>query len=68
KIGQGKDNTRQFLIDNPEISSEIEELIRDSYKPADEEDIPSDDPALTGKGNADELDPDDDDILGIDDL
>ena len=68
KIGQGKDNARQFLIDNVEICSEIEELIRDSYKPADEEDIPSDDPAITGVGNADELDEDDEDILGIDDL
>jgi recombination protein RecA len=28
KIGQGKDNTRQYLKDNPEISREIEEKIR----------------------------------------
>ena len=68
KIGQGKDNARQFLMDNVAICSEIEELIRDSYKPADAEDIPSDDPAITGTGNADELDEDDEDILGIDDI
>jgi len=28
KIGQGKDNARDFLKDNPEISKEIEDLIR----------------------------------------
>jgi len=28
KIGQGKDNTREFLRDHPEISSEIEAKIR----------------------------------------
>ncbi|MBP9722650.1 MAG: DNA recombination/repair protein RecA, partial [Gammaproteobacteria bacterium] len=29
KIGQGKDNARQFLKDHPEMASEIEGLIRD---------------------------------------
>ena len=29
KIGQGKDNTRQWLKDNPEIAQEIERKIRD---------------------------------------
>jgi recombination protein RecA len=28
KIGQGKDNTRQYLKDNPEIAREIEEKVR----------------------------------------
>ncbi len=28
KIGQGKDNTRQYLKDNPEIAMEIEEKVR----------------------------------------
>jgi len=28
QIGQGKENTRQFLIDNPKIASKIEEKIR----------------------------------------
>jgi len=28
KIGQGKDNAREYLKDNPEISKEIEDLIR----------------------------------------
>ena len=66
KIGQGKENARQYLIDNPEICGEIEELIRDSYKPADatayvddEEDVelPDDDAVAIES---------DDDILGID--
>lgn len=61
KIGQGKENARQYLIDNPDICGEIEELIRDSYKPAD------------GSTYVDDVDIDDDDqgesdddILGID--
>jgi recombination protein RecA len=31
KIGQGKDNSRQFLIDHPEISDEIEAAVRAEY-------------------------------------
>ncbi|GHD80227.1 recombinase RecA [Vogesella fluminis] len=30
KIGQGKDNTRQWLKDNPEVAKEIERKIRDT--------------------------------------
>ena len=30
KIGQGKDNARIFLKENPEISNEIEQLVRDN--------------------------------------
>jgi len=30
KIGQGKDNTREFLRDNPEVAREIEQKIRDA--------------------------------------
>ena len=61
KIAQGKDNTRIYLENNPDICKEIEELIRDSYKPADE-DIPDD------ADEAEEYDEDiDEDILGIDD-
>jgi len=29
RIGQGKENLRQFLVDHPEISGEIEKLIRE---------------------------------------
>ena len=62
KIGHGKENARQYLIDNPDVCSEIEELVRDSYKPADatafvdNEDIDDSDDSLES----------DDDILGID--
>jgi recombination protein RecA len=30
KIGQGKDNTREYLKDNPHIAEEIERKIRDA--------------------------------------
>ncbi len=33
RIGQGKDNVRQFLKDNPEISAEIEAQIREKIMP-----------------------------------
>lgn len=32
KVGQGRDNCIQFLIDNPEFSNEIEEQIREKLK------------------------------------
>ena len=31
KLGQGRDNSKQFLLDNPEIMDEIEGLIRDKF-------------------------------------
>ena len=31
KIGQGRDNTKQYLIDNPEILAEIDALVRAHY-------------------------------------
>ena len=37
KIGQGKDNARQYLKDNPEVAEEIEAAIRAKYLPTDEE-------------------------------
>ncbi len=60
KIGQGKDNTRVYLKENPEICKEIEQLIRDSYKPADPSELIDSDSDTTT--NID----DDDDILGVD--
>ena len=62
KIGQGKENARQYLIDNPEVCNEIEELIRDSYKPADSSFEADDD---TSDDDTSDI-PSDDDILGID--
>ena len=60
KIGQGKDNARQYLLDNTDIRDEIEQLVRDSYKPAD----PSED--VAEDADVDEEFAEDDDILGID--
>lgn len=36
KIGQGRENAKQFLIDNPQVFAEIEEKVREKYtlKPA----------------------------------
>jgi len=34
RIGQGKDNARQFLKDNPEVSQEIETALREILMPA----------------------------------
>ena len=62
KIGQGKENARQYLIDNPEVCNEIEELIRDSYKPADSSYEADDN---TSDDDTSDI-PSDDDILGID--
>jgi recombination protein RecA len=33
RIGQGRDNARQFLKDNPEITKEVEEKIRANVAP-----------------------------------
>ena len=65
KIAQGRDAAKQFLIDHPDIKDEIEEKIRESYMPADDDDAD----AVTAGGadaEAPEEDSDDDDILGID--
>ena len=49
KIGQGRDNTKQFLAEHPEIAEEIEKKVRDKYviKPDDvteeeDEELPED--------------------------
>jgi recombination protein RecA len=34
QLGQGKENARAFLIDNPDLANEIEKKIRASYVPA----------------------------------
>ena len=33
QLGQGKENSRNFLIDNPDLANEIESKIRDHYVP-----------------------------------
>jgi recombination protein RecA len=37
KLGQGRDNSKQFLLDNPEIMNEIEGLIREKFAQSDAE-------------------------------
>jgi recombination protein RecA len=34
RVGQGKENAREFLIENPEIAADIERQIRDKLLPA----------------------------------
>lgn len=63
KIAQGRDAAKQFLIDHPDVKDEIEEKIRESYMPAEDDDA---DVAAGAAIDAPEDDSDDDDILGID--
>ncbi len=61
KIAQGRDAAKQYLIDHPDVCSEIEQKIRESYMPAEDDDMP--DSAIA---EAEQDESDDDDILGID--
>lgn len=64
KIAQGRDAAKQFLIEHPDVMTEIETKVRESYMPADDE---GDDEAQTSapvaEAAAEEVE---DDILGID--
>ncbi len=40
RIGQGKDNVRQFLKDNPEMADEIERKVREKLMPKPESAVP----------------------------
>ena len=42
RIGQGKENARKFLIDNPDLADEIEEKIRAQAGPVDIEELTKD--------------------------
>ena len=35
KIGQGKENARQYLVEHPELAKELEAKIRELYRPSD---------------------------------
>ena len=63
KIAQGRDAAKQYLIDHPDVMDEIEEKIRESYMPADDD---SDEVISGNPDNEVTDDSDDDDILGID--
>ena len=38
KIGQGRENAKKFLMDNPEICKKIEEQVRETFKTTSEND------------------------------
>ena len=66
KIGQGRDNAREFLKENPALAIEIENKVRDSLGisliPVAESETA---PAKTGKGKkADKNAPDEDGVIG----
>ena len=35
RIGQGKDNSRQYLKDNPEVANRLEGELREKFQPAE---------------------------------
>ena len=39
KIGQGRENVKQYLTDNPDIMNEIEKKIRDNFEEAFEKSL-----------------------------
>lgn len=39
KIGQGRENSKLFLQDNPEIMKEVEDKVRQHYGVADDEHV-----------------------------
>ena len=39
KIGQGRENVKQYLIDNPEIMNESEKKVRDNFEKAFEKSL-----------------------------
>ncbi len=43
RIGQGRENIKKYLEENPEIMSEIEEKVRDNYKKAFEQSLTEED-------------------------
>ena len=44
KIGQGRENAKQYLLDNPEIMNEIEKKIRDNFETAFEKSLGDNEP------------------------
>lgn len=39
KIGQGRENAKKYLTDNPEVISEIEKKVRDNFETAFEKSL-----------------------------
>ena len=42
KIGQGRENAKQYLLDNPEIMKEVENKVRDNFNLAFEKSMNGD--------------------------
>jgi len=42
KIGQGRENVKKYLRENPEIAEEIEKKVRDNYNKAFEQALSED--------------------------
>ena len=54
KLGQGRENVKVFLKDNPEIALEIKRLITEDGQPAPEDDAETPEPvAAVGAAGAD---------------
>ena len=65
KIAQGRDAAKTYLIEHPDVREEIENLVRESYMPAEDDDTETAAPAAADKAAAPAAE-EDDDILGID--
>lgn len=57
KIGQGRENAKQYLLDNPDVYDEVEKIVRDHYFAAQEEDEGT--PAKNNAGKAADKDKED---------
>ena len=64
KIAQGRDAAKAYLIEHPDIRTEIETLVRESYMPAEDDDAEISASAANDASSAPAEE--DDDILGID--
>jgi len=60
RLGQGRENARNFLIDNPELTAEIEQLVRDAAKLAANSPSYASAKAKKGKDDDDEDEEDED--------
>lgn len=65
KIAQGRDAAKAYLLEHTDVREEIENLVRESYMPADDEDSAAEASAPASKESA-QAPEEDDDILGID--
>ena len=46
KIGQGRENAKQFLIDHPDVKDEIWNLVKESYKIGGDENPSDENPSV----------------------